>query len=357
MMVGMCFLLGACGAEDPEDLFGSAEGSDEKSSQGGEGVLEESVEGNGQAVLAAEAGYQYGNMQKNVPPGDYMRYEDEIVFHKVCDGQILLFTYDMETGEVSTFSKDATDIRSITTYGNLEVYDGELYMQSVSNKITKLADGEAERVVDGNVNGFWHANGDLYAVTKDSSLIMFEEGSTEAKTLIDEYSSYWNVIFGQYLYGQSSNGLTRVDLSAEELKEETLLEHVTGIIDGEHIYYADEADDFRFYRCDMDGSNPVLLLDNPVLPASMNFDDTYFYFRLFTDLNVSEGEDCCDVYRFPKEDPAQIKKIATLPVPVFNIYTVPGYDKIFVTTMTDGFQTYVMGLDGSDPTPLALPDF
>ena len=27
MMVGMCFLLGACGAEDPEDLFGSAEGS------------------------------------------------------------------------------------------------------------------------------------------------------------------------------------------------------------------------------------------------------------------------------------------------------------------------------------------
>ncbi len=79
----------------------------------------------------------------------------------------------------------------------------------------------------------------------------------------------------------------------------------------------------------MDGSNPVLIVEKPVLLASMNFENDYFYFRLYTGMELDEGEDCYDIYRFPRRIPHKLKKIATLSAPAYQIYTVPGYDKNF----------------------------
>ena len=56
-----------------------------------------------------EEGYSYGNMQKNVPSGDFMQYEDDIVFLSYSNRRFRLCTYDMKTGEVSLFFKDATN--------------------------------------------------------------------------------------------------------------------------------------------------------------------------------------------------------------------------------------------------------
>ena len=51
--------------------------------------------------------------------------------------------------------------------------------------------------------------------------------------------------------------------------------------------------------------NGWLLLDKPVLPASLNFDDEYLYFRLFTDQKIDGTEEGKDIYRMSKADPSQ----------------------------------------------------
>ena len=71
--------------------------------------------------------------------------------------------------------------------------------------------------------------------------------------------------------------------------------------------------------------------------------------------------DSRDIYRFPKEDPTKIEKIATLPHSVRMLYTVPGTDKIFVSTYyepgDEEVTYYVMGTDGSNPTKLEIPEY
>ena len=111
----------------------------------------------------------------------------------------------------------------------------------------------------------------------------------------------------------------------------------------------------------MDGSNVQCLLDQPVLLASMNFDDEYFYYRLFTDYQLDEGPDTYDIYRFSKSDPTKIEKLATMPVPAYQVFTVPGTGKLFVHTRTcsngENPDIYVMNTDGSDVTRLEIPEY
>ena len=110
----------------------------------------------------------------------------------------------------------------------------------------------------------------------------------------------------------------------------------------------------------MDGSEPQLLVEAEVLLASMNFDDEYFYYRLFTDQQLEGTPDSYDIYRFPKEDPTQIEKIVTLEESAYQVFTVPGTGKIFVTTYAPQGEErplYVMGTDGSNPTKLEIPEY
>lgn len=123
-----------------------------------------------------------------------------------------------------------------------------------------------------------------------------------------------------------------------------------------YIYYVDWAS-WKLHRCNMDGSNSVVLVDQPVLAASMNFDDEYFYFRLYTDNKITGHLDCYDIYRFLKSDPTTLEKIVTLPVAVYQVFTVPGTGKIFVTTPPNGETAdviWVMDNDGTSPTVLEI---
>lgn len=311
--------------------------------------------------VQCEEGYQYGNMQKNLPPGGFMRLENEVLFEYASNGSICLYCYDLTTGEVASFCKDATcnhsSCASSRLGGNLEVYKGKLYSLTESGKIVEIKDNEKEILLNAEVNDFFHHNNKLYIRTFDSSLIVLEEGNKKPQVVIEEYTGYWNVIFGQYLYGTTSNNMIRIDLTAEERQEELIVVNGGGVTDGVHIYYIDNQTKY-LYRCNMDGSDDQLLLNKPVLKASMNFDDEYFYYRLHAGSPLYEGEGSHDIYRFPKEDPARIEKFATLEAAVYQVYTAPGTGMVFVKTIAaDGENRpiYVIDTDSNTTTQLEIP--
>ena len=101
--VFLCFFLGACDAKDTDNLFETTQGQTPSVE---EKITGPSAEGSASTVgdqAAMEEGYSYGNMQKNVPSGDFMQYEDDIVFLSYSNRRFRLCTYDMKTGEVSLF--------------------------------------------------------------------------------------------------------------------------------------------------------------------------------------------------------------------------------------------------------------
>lgn len=320
--------------------------------------------------IIVEPGYPYGNMQKNLPAGNYIRYEDTVLFFHLGDrGYKLLFSYDMETGEVSLFCQDATcshstsDCPSRSVDMNLELYNGKIYAlksrSSYNHILKELKNGHFEEVMDGGTQ-YWHGNGNLYVITPDGALMVAENGSTKLRMILEEFYGFWDVVFGQYLYYIGHNfDVARLDLRAEKPQEEIIMQGATiaALYDGWHIYYVDEADSWRLYRCNMDGSDPVMLLDKQVLPVSINFDDTYFYFRLRTD--DQNDPNSHDIYRMSKSDPTQVVKIAELPEPAHQVFTVPGYDKVFVTTEseTGDASIYTVAIDGSGYEELVIPEF
>ena len=343
-------LLAACApAGDPEQLFGSPAPTAQGQGDGA-GPDAAALPGSG-----AEPGYPYGNMQKNAPSGNFMPYQGQIVFLS----NDLAYTYDPATGAVSLLCRDATCSHLLcvagTPWTNLESYDGTLYAMVRGWYITALKNGSFETISDGAVYSFWHANGLLYARTQDSSLVVFEPGSDTPRILIDEYTAIWNVVFGNYLYGSTGQGAIRIDLTADEPKAEIIVPgDVTPLVDGEHIYYV--AGDGCFYRCELDGSAPLLLCEQNVLPASWNYDEDYLYFRFYDD-SFFEGEDTLGhtIYRMSKSDPGHIEPLAEFPDTVYQIYLVPGCDQLFVTRhATDGI--YLVEKQSGEVTELDLPE-
>ena len=361
LLFAACLLLAACQAEDPENLF---ETTQEETGS--------TTAPTGDALPAAMTGeYQYGNMQKYGSFSNFALYNENFLFITQNDSKRLLGMYDPISGEVSLLCKDAActhsgvgeeaDCPSANVHSNLESYDGKLYKLGSGMLIMELTDGIFQQIVDGKVDGFFHHNQNLYVKTRDRSLLVYENGSDTPRVLVEEFTLMWTTIFGQYLYGCDGSTMCRVDLQAETPVVETLVENAEGMTDGQHLYYVNLAEDNHLYRCDMDGANPTLLVDQPVLQASMNFDNDYFYFRLFTGGDLDGGEDSHDLYRLSKSDPTQVEKIATLAEPVWQVYTAPGYDKIFVSVRTEnsesGKAVYIMGTDGSNPTLLEMPEF
>ena len=362
----MCLVLAACNATDPNNLFETTEGNPADTTTSAIAATEPSEESNASEFdgsVMFEEGYQYGNMQKNVPSGNFMKLGDQVLFEYCSGGQFRCYLYDLVTGEVQSFCKDATcrhrSCAASRLLSNLEVYKGKIYTMTDNWKIAEIRDDEQIIPHKAQVNGFFHHNDKLYARTPDSSLVVFEEGSDQPRVILEEYTGYWDVIFGQYMYANAADSIIRIDLTAETPEQEEIVPNAGGITDGHYIYYTDNRTEY-LYRCDMDGSNAELLLERPVLLASINFDDEYFYYRLYTDHQLDDGADTYDIYRFPKSDPAKIEKIVTLPVPAYQIFTVPGTGKIFVEsrirTNGEDFDIYVMNTDGSNITRLEIPE-
>lgn len=360
LMVIACavLLLTACAATDPNNLFEVTRGDSTSGTEGTSYILDEQ--------LISKYYYQYGNMQRNQPPGGFMLMDNKVVFKYIDGGKNRIYTYDLTDGKVLPYCQDATCThRGSCSYGtlsgNVEVYKGKVYMRNKSLQPVEITEEGQKLIAPKNVTGTcFHHDDKLYIKTRDSALMVLEEGSDEPQMILKEYIGYWNVIFGQYLYANNFVDIIRVDLSADEPKEEVVVQNATGITDGQHIYYLDLINNY-LYRCDMDGSNVQILVERSILPGSINFDDEYFYFRLFTNDQLDTGADCHDIYRLSKNDPTNIVKICTVSFPIQGIYTVPGTDKLFVTSYVrsndECSDIYVIGTDGSNPMRLEIPEF
>ena len=355
----ICLSLSACVATDPNNLFEITEtpvdttvsSTDETQPKPDDVILYQGI-------------YQYGNMQKNLPSGDFLLFGNEVLFVRDFDIGFLVCSYDLISGDVGIYCKDATCKHDTCVAGTLtwgmEVYEGKLYgvNSGTSDAQILVAEGDNMKTILNAGGLFSHDEGNLYIRTADSSLMVLEKGEKEPRMLLEEYTGYWLTIFGNYLYATTNSDITRVDLTAEEPKEEVVVPNAGGMTDGEHIYYIDRQTTY-LYRCAMDGSNPELLVEQPVLLASINFDEEYFYYRLLTDQKLNGTPDSCDIYRFPKDDPSKIEKIVTLPVSAYQVFTVPGTGKIFVKTHAlEGEERplYVMNADGSDPKIVEIPE-
>ncbi len=371
-LLSVCLLLSACGAgthkdeavntdttaQTPEQETLSTEPSKQPEETVRGPVFEE-------IPKMEDDYYQYGNMQINVPSGDFLLYNGEVVFD--VRSKTFLYSYNLTTGEVRLFcASEGCDHRgsacvSVKNYSVLEQYGGKLYAKDSESVVKTLVDGKWADLVKSN-RRFWHGDGDLYTVTRKGELQVYADGTGEPRTILEDYDYYWNVVFDGYLYGATAEEVIRVDLRSETPVKEILLEDVYSMVEGNHIYYAEE-ENYHLYRCDMDGTNRQLLLDKPVLPASINFGDEYVYFRLYTDKQLEGTADSNDIYRMSKADPARVEKITTLPESAYQIFTVPGLDVLFVTARVyydeHGAQReniYVMNTDGRNMTQLELPE-
>jgi len=310
-------------------------------------------------------------MQQNAPSSSFMLLGNEVLFTRLVDRNFWVYSYNLRTGQVQLFCKDATCTHkdcAATIFGNLEVYKGKLYgkweprgTEGAFNLKPVVVNGDkVEVIVDASVFTFFHHEDKLYLHTADSSLVVLEEGQKEPRMILEEYIGEMDIIFGDYLYSKRlGDYIFRVDLTAETPKEEVLVENAIGMTDGQHIYYTDNTSQ-QLYRCNMDGSDPVLIDEREVGNGTMNFDEEYFYYRLYTDRQMEGTPDCYDIYRFPKDDPTQIEKIATLPVPIQRILTVPGTGKIFVEStrpeQDKDADIFIMDCDGSNMKKLEIPE-
>lgn len=402
LLLILSLLLTACTATDPDNLFEiEPDNTAAPTSENKEDTtvsIPEDTQSDILDIMYYTGAYQYGNMQQG--SDWFLLYNNEVVFKpsrytKNGSFKSRLFSYDLIKGEVHSFCQDATCTHeacanSPLTRGIIEVYNGKIYGLNDENFVTEATQSGAKVVVDSPVYfQFFHHDDKLYVRTHDSSLVMFEKGKKEPQIVVEEYVASNGVVFGDYLYASGYLCVVRVDLTAENPEVEEIVPNAFGRVDGQYIYYADITN-YHLYRCDLDGSNAQLILDRPVLPASMNFDDDYFYFRLMKEMDYTlpvvtsfasmeeqqqymeewaqynkeqlyGSSDCYDLFRFPKENPTKIEKIATLPHAIYNVYTVPGTGKIFVSTPHEEGESYehfyVMGTDGSNPTKLVIPDY
>lgn len=336
--------LGGCTQDNPNDVF-------EVSSV--TSVAESAAESTINDTVLQDYGYAYANMQKNVPSGDFARYGDEVLFFGKNNGSTVLYTYDLASGEVSTFCKDATcqHTGSACAAGgavtNLESYGGTVYALTAGGSVLELQNEKFEPIIDSGVKHFFHSDGKLYVQTMDASLLVYEKDFDKPTVVIDEYDGYWETVWDDTLY-YSFSGIHAVDLTAEQPTAVDLVQDADCVTDGEYIYYADYTDNL-LRRCKPDGGEVEQLTDYGVLAASWNFDDEYFYFRRYEGALEGDG----DIYRMSKADPTQIELLATLPETAYQIYTVPGDDVLFVKTYQTG-NVYAVQKDGSDVKLLEL---
>ena len=311
--------------------------------------------------------YNYGNMQLDVPAGNYILYDGGVLIWVTWGGKSHMYFYDLAAGELQLACKDATCSHFSVEcpiggcHGNLEGCQGNAYTRSPSGTLLKMKDWKWEEALDGSVSLFCHRGEDLYVITADKSLLAYENGSTEPRTLVEEFPYNGCVVIGNDLYAHSYQlgQVVRVDLTSDQPELEVVLENGYGRADGAHIYYQNFSDENKLYRCDMNGKNPEKLTDCEVMAE--NFDNEYFYFRYSKDDVISE--DGHDLYLFSKAGPSKIEKIATLPEYIYRIYTVPGEDLLFVRVWPEGgwdqkepTMIYVMNRDGSNPRLLSFPD-
>lgn len=380
IVVGLLIFLVACGkAQDKENLF---EIEDRNDIAATETVITETEVINSsetsEPTEQAEASldfeidsmYQYGNMQKSLPSGNFADIGEQVVFHHYNGQNTRLYQIDKQTLEVLPMCNDATCLHNSTSCKsyqancNLEQYQGELYAQK-NAKVAKYNGMDFEVILPEAVQSFFHAKGKLFVKTADGALMVVDEAGEE-QMLIEEFDGHWCTVFGDYLYGNTWNDVFRVNLNSSKLDREILAINPNGMAtDGKHLYCFDK--NWNVIRRDMDGRNERVLINDSVPPAGFAFDEQNIYFRCLAgpDSYMEEG-DCYSLYKMDKESLESVK-IAELPYCIMGIYTACDYDRIFVNCQDRSVSSdeyaqyknyyYAVSIDGTGYEELVLPNY
>ena len=296
-----------------------------------------------------------------LPPGELVDAGDEIFFIRYPECQ--LYRLKKGTFVAEHFCQDPTCLHVtekcavLGARSNFENYNGTIYAIDSSNQMLLLKDDHFVKV-EGIKGGFTHTGGKLYVCESGSNATLaYSENGKLERVVTEEVLGYWRYQIGHYLYGNNGGATNRIDLNKKDAEMEVLFEG-WGYTDGTYLYQVDLKES-HLYRRDLDGTNPVRLLDEPVL-TTVNFDKEYLYFRYFIDQNAA-GEKCGEVYRMKKDGTDGPELITTLPEPVRNIYAVSEGDWIYVVT-TEGYwqnareTLYAVRIDGSETREITYSD-
>ena len=190
--------------------------------------------------------------------------------------------------------------------GNLESYDGKLYVLNPASQAMEVKSDTLDPIIDGGLYSFGIVRVIYMSKPRIPSLLVYENGGGPPHSVRRIYG-YLGVVFGQYLYANVEENIVRVDLGGKRASGRSTGKNAGGVIDGNHIYYVDYEAGICIVVIWMAAIR--LIVEKPVLLASMNFENDYFYFRLYTGMELDEGEDCYDIYRFPRRIPHKLKKL------------------------------------------------
>ena len=230
--------------------------------------------------------YQYANMFKSASGASVIDTLKELLFIGSYPGKLVLMEYKKDSGAIEPFCKLATcsHTREECVAGNADRMDyrnGLLSMGRTKDNgdrwISQLNNGRFEFVV-GPMNSFIQGDDGYYSITDDASLVRFKFGSDKPELLVEEFAFIKPMIVGNYLYAADVEDIVRVDLRGAEYSVEILVRDVVGMYstDGEVLYYLKmENEGPALYRCDLEGNNQELVLNNLIFPAYLSYDNDY----------------------------------------------------------------------------------
>lgn len=350
ILLHLCVLFSACGIDKANGFF------------------ENGNETNRNPILPVtnriDIPYSYQYLLTGIPGGWICDIGNALLFFGESRGStgVILYEYDKSTGNVELFCKDAAcqhnseRCASFSIYGNLELFDGEVY--GLGSSVLKLNKDRFENVRGTNtVTSFQHYNGMLYAFTNDGTLLAYLKGSA-SETIIREsvpISNFW--IQNGYMYNlkvDDVNGyvLYRMSVNMAYNKydtDEIIITHVDFYrTDGIHIYYKSN-NDFQLKRCDMNGHNVEEL---PIEHAyRLAFDDKYIYFWIFN-INDTTYSENGNLYRVAKDLSGDSEFITKLYGRWPDIYPIYQSDFLFISMDQEW---YIMSKNGENFQKIILP--
>lgn len=293
-------------------------------------------------------------------PGDLVDAGDEIFFIRYPECQ--LYRLKKGTFVAEPFCKDPTCFHvtekcaALGACSNLENYKGTIYATDLSNQMLMMKDDHFVKV-EGIKGGFTHTGGKLYVCESGSNATLaYSENGKLERVVTEEVLGYWRYQIGHYLYGNNGGATNRIDLNKKDAKMEFLFDG-WGYTDGSYLYQLD-FEEYYLYRRDLEGKNPVKLLEDPVM--TINFDKEYLYFRYFINQDAA-GERCGEVYRMKKDGTDKPELISVLPEMIKRIFMTSDEEWIYVVT-TEGFiqdaheTLYAVRIDGSETREIIYSD-
>jgi len=206
--------------------------------------------------------YTDGNNQGNLQSGGYLACDGEYYYYRSNDKHSL-YKMKVDGSEKTKLSYEPA--------GDISVYEGYVY---------------------------------YYSSSSDPMIKRMKTDGTDMKILHMGPCEDVRIVDGLIYYRDSQDGLNLYSMSLEgdDVKlVNKIKKPYSWCIDGKYFYYSNQDDEKKVYRTNLDGSDPVCIIDHPV--EGMTIAGNYLYFNDMTtnyfstyDLSTGEIEKICADY-------------------------------------------------------------